>query len=62
MLSVHEPKLLVVPVIVVEGRVNGVPTKMLEDTGSVVILVREDLREQAMGSKTFTIHSALMAN
>ena len=36
------------PLVVVALRGNGVPTKMLEHTGSMVHLVRVDLWEQTM--------------
>ena len=36
------------PLVVVAFRGNGVPTKMLEHTGSMVHLVRVDLWEQTM--------------
>ena len=37
------------PSVVVQGRVDGVSTKMLVDTGSMVTLVRKDLWEEASG-------------
>ena len=37
------------PSVVVQDRVDGVPTTMLVDTGSMVKLVRKDIREEAAG-------------
>ena len=37
------------PSAVVQGRVDGVSTKMLVDTGSMVTLVRKDLWAEAAG-------------